>query len=398
MKTAPITDSRVALADEPLDLRLEGPPPETVRWEAQFQDDLGQTWASETHGSPSRLLWSMQMTRAGYGPPVPYAEATTASLRPLDVQVRAKAGGVHAEVRLERHFLGPGAERREWREDELVADLFLPAGEGPHRATLVLAGSGGGFGWSSQVAALLASRGRAALALAYFDWQGEHDLPTSISEIPVEQSQRALERLAEEPALTTDDLAVVGYSKGSELALLLAAEEELVRRVVAVAPSAYVWEDARMDPNAPRRSSWSRGGEPLAFLALDLDAEFYETFDKSRLRPFHDRALADEEALGRARLPVENICGPILLLAGSEDGVWPSCAMAETIVQSMERAGKGDLVERRCYQGAGHFLNPPGLPVTPDGDVAATARASEQAWQAMLRHLDVSQSRSSPEA
>lgn len=194
--------------------------------------------------------------------------------------------------------------------------------------------------------------------------------------------------------VTPDDLAVIGYSKGSELALLLAADGELVRRVVAVAPSAYVWGDARMDPTGPRRSSWSRGGEPLAFLPLDLDEEFYETFDKSRLRPFHERALADAEALGAARLPVENIGVPMLLLAGSADGAWPSCAMAETIVASMKRAGKGNLVECHCYEDAGHFLNPPGLPVTPDGDIAATASASEQAWRAMLRHLDVTGSRS----
>ncbi|MGC5376790.1 acyl-CoA thioester hydrolase/BAAT C-terminal domain-containing protein, partial [Salmonella enterica] len=43
-------------------------------------------------------------------------------------------------------------------------------------------------------------------------------------------------------------------------------------------------------------------------------------------------ALQDEEAVARARIPVEKIAGPVLLLSATDDGSWPSslyCAMVK---------------------------------------------------------------------
>ncbi|WP_407641234.1 acyl-CoA thioester hydrolase/BAAT C-terminal domain-containing protein [Aurantiacibacter spongiae] len=47
---------------------------------------------------------------------------------------------------------------------------------------------------------------------------------------------------------------------------------------------------------------------------------------------------------------------PILVLAGAEDGIWPSWISAERIRQRLVAAGKSDIVEVRTYPGAGHSL------------------------------------------
>ena len=56
--------------------------------------------------------------------------------------------------------------RRAVRDDGLRGTFFVPAGGGVHPGAIVVGGSGGGL--QEGDAALLASRGIAALALAYF--------------------------------------------------------------------------------------------------------------------------------------------------------------------------------------------------------------------------------------
>ena len=69
---------------------------------------------------------------------------------------------------IKRVLAGPGVVSREVRDRGLVGKMFEPDQPGPHRAVLVVGGSNGGLAWSQEMAALLASHGYAALALAYF--------------------------------------------------------------------------------------------------------------------------------------------------------------------------------------------------------------------------------------
>lgn len=80
-----------------------------------------------------------------------------------------------------------------------------------------------------------------AFALGYF---GAPGLPAALVEVPIESLQQGIELFRERFA---DGRAVglVGFSKGAELALLLAAQMGgAIGRVVAVAPSHVVWFDS----------------------------------------------------------------------------------------------------------------------------------------------------------
>lgn len=392
---------------------IDLPEDRPVRIEAKLRDGSGHVWRSEAVYRPSPegivdlagtqpveagwsgsdaygLYWSMEPTQSEVESSAPLFEMATASLEPLPVELVVHVeGGVVVHERLERRFISR-CTTEAWR-DEFVANLFVPIDAAASQGTLVIAGSAGGFAWSNQVAALIAASGRAALAVAYFDWQGAYGLPTSITEIPLETFSRALDRLKRDPRILKEDLAVIGYSKGAEAALLLATKREDVRKVVAFAPTAYIWESVRMDLSESPRSSWTWNGIPVPYIRFAADETFYHTFDKTRLRPFHERALADPAAIREARIPVEDTAAQLLLISGTEDSVWPAGPMAESIVRALRDVGRADQVRHATFEGAGHTFFPPGGPAfRMGGTPAANAYADRKSWGVLRKHLDLS--------
>src|SRR5690606_16515467 len=56
---------------------------------------------------------------------------------------------------------------------------------------------------------------------------------------------------------------------------------------------------------------------------------------KRDLRGAFEAMLANEQAVKRAAIAVENINGPILLLSATQDEFWPSMEMSEAIVERL---------------------------------------------------------------
>ena len=116
-------------------------------------------------------------------------------------------------------------------KEGLVATLFRPIAPGRRPTVIVLQGSLGGMLEAS--AAVLASHGFPALALAYF---GVNPLPPELIEVPLEYFSEAIAWLKTQPAVDADRIAVMGVSKGGELAMLLAATyPEDIKAVVGYA-------------------------------------------------------------------------------------------------------------------------------------------------------------------
>lgn len=101
---------------------------------------------------------------------------------------------------------------------------------------MILNGSGGGI--NEPRAALYASRGHAAFALAYFKAPGLSDY---ISNTPLEYFQTGLRWLRKTVKPKNDFVAITGQSRGGELVLLLGATfPKEVSAVVAYVPGAVV--------------------------------------------------------------------------------------------------------------------------------------------------------------
>jgi len=268
-----------------------------------------------------------------------------------------------------------------------VGVVFEP--DGPSHGFVVMLG--GSFGGVPEAPARrLAEHGLTAFALGYF---GAPGLPPALVEIPTESVQDGIEWFRERYA-AKHAVGLLGFSKGAELALVVTAQlRERVRAVAAVAPSHAVWFGLKPPgPDLDRRSersSWSLHGVPLPFLPCAPTAQLAFNEKGMRTDVFFDMAAYESGAVDAARIPVERIAGPILLLSGDDDHQWPAESMAAEIMRRMADHGRADDVTNVVYPGAGHaflvqdFLPPPGIGPAFDygGGTAADSAAGEDAWK-----------------
>jgi uncharacterized protein len=276
--------------------------------------------------------------------------------------------------------------RTEINADGTVGVVFEPEG-GSDRFVVMLGGSFGGI--PEGPARRLAEHGLTAFALGYF---GALGLPSGLVEIPVESLQRGID-LFRESYTGGRAVGLMGFSKGAELALVLAAQlGESIGPVVAVAPSHVVWFGLKPPgPDLDRasdRSSWTLDGVPLTFLPF---AGVEPVFNDRGLRTdvFFDLAAYEPADVDGARIPVERSVGPILLLSGDDDHQWPAEPMAAEIVRRMADHGRADDVTNIVYPGAGHvflvqdFIPPPGTGPLFDygGSTEADSAAGKDTWQ-----------------
>lgn len=396
-----------ALADVPLTVRVMGLRPhqrvglrawtvdkEGRRWEtsgiwqadAAGTVDLGRDRplrAAFTRADPSALLTEMRPVSPVAHPLfLAPAEERLAAYR-VHIAVEAQ-GNVLAETTITRRYVAEGVSCTEVREGGLIGVYCLPPGDGPFPAVLVLGGSEGGIPrvWP----AWWASHGVASFGLAYF---GVEPLPPHLVHIPLEHFLRAVDWLRDHPAVDGNRVFVWGASRGSEAALLTAAYHPGVAGVIAVSPSSVVWSG--LDFSRGPRSAWTYRGRPLPFLTAALSLDMMRMFlgIPVFLRDEFERSLKD--AAEEVFIPVERVRGPVLLIAGTDDLLWPSDIFVRQIEQRLAAHRFSHPVRTVVVDAAGHafspFLEPPVRVVPPlilGGSREANLRLARDATAAML--------------
>jgi dienelactone hydrolase len=305
--------------------------------------------------SPMGLIWSME--RIGG----PESEAPTTSARlPVTVAFRAEArNGELAEANVVRAMVGPGVTFKPLDEDGLRGAWYLPPGDGPHPAVIVLGGSEGGLPVRS-AAPLLASHGYATLALAYFGLPG---LPRGLVNIPLEYFGKAIAHVRASIAPRNDFIAVYGTSRGGELALLVASLYADIRAVVAVVPSGVVV--GGFGPSEPGdlrpRGAWTLAGKPLP--DMGQNNRYANSWVADPVQRFLN-SMRDLDAVERATIPVQLIKGPVLMVSGRDDQIWPSFELAEIARRRLEGHNHPWPFQHISYPDAGHGMAPPYAPTT----------------------------------
>ena len=352
-QTLDITPQRL-MADEAATIHAAGlQPREHVILQADLVDGAGAPWAARADFvadeagaidtskqapvkgsyrivSAMGLIWSMTPVAKNvhsYRPPHDFGMQT--------IHFHLEQNGKEtASAQLEQAFLGEGV-RQVKLTGELHGTLFLPATAGPHPGVLVVGGSEGGM--PAGKAAWLASHGYAALALAYFRFSG---LPNELANIPLEYFGQALAWMKQSPENNPDKLAVMGTSRGGELALQLGSMYPDIKAVVA-----YVPANVRYPSCCGRdfRAAWTWKGQGLAFVRPN---------SRNPVDPSSREAMA-------AAIPVELTHGPILVVSAEDDGIWPSSSMTESVISRLKQAHFAYTTVRLNYPHAGHRAGNP---------------------------------------
>lgn len=229
-------------------------------------------------------------------------------------------------------------------------DVELFAREGGKRPLIVgLGGGEGGNAWAS--ARWKAQRDRfldqgyALLALGYF---GTPNSPEMLDRISLDGVHAAILEAAQDPRIDSRCIALVGGSRGAELALLLASHYPDIDAVVAIVPGSAVFPALTEAMTTP---GFSLHGKPLPFVPMTWGAT--PDLLVGNLRGAFETIMRDEAAMQRASIAVEKINGPVQFVSASRDEMWPSREMADAMMLRLKAKGFGHPVDHLVVQG-GH--------------------------------------------
>lgn len=298
------------------------------------------------------LLWSMTPENSEEKKPLSYHLDEINGLSVYFTATDSTSQSVSCRMRRLFHLPDEGLIRIPLEKDGLYGFLYTPVSGGPFPGIVILGGSNGGlYEWLAQS---FASHGFAALTLAYFNYR---DLPSELVEIPLEYIKNSVDWLKSQKNILSGRIGLVGGSKGGELALLLASIYNDYNAVVAWVPSAYVWQGVSM--NMKPLSSWSLNGKDLPFITGVLrpdDIENYQKGTVDSVRHFYSLGLeqADSDVKENARIQVEKIKAPILLVSGTGDKTWPSEEFSDAIMDRLKKSNYPYEYKHIRYENAGH--------------------------------------------
>lgn len=231
-------------------------------------------------------------------------------------------------------------------------DARLYAGEGDQRQPLIvgLGGSEGGNAWTHDRWARQRERfldqGYAFLAVGYF---GLPNTPAELDRIALEGVQTAIREARRDPRVHPDCVALIGGSRGAELALLLGSHDPGIDAVVAIVPGSAVFPALNAAMVTPG-FAWQ--GQPLPFVPVPWSA----TGDliTGNLRGAFEKMMANTAAMADAAIPVERLQGPMLFVSATRDEAWPSREMSDAMMSRLGEHGFAHVHEHLAVPG-GHL-------------------------------------------
>ncbi|MDP3503460.1 MAG: acyl-CoA thioester hydrolase/BAAT C-terminal domain-containing protein [Myxococcales bacterium] len=297
---------------------------------------------------PDGLVWTLAPSSFDFG--------TTFD---LGAEVDVMDGG-QTFARLARPGMGTGTRQERVTIGTLPGVFYRWQGGERRPAVLVLGGSECRLASTSFVAAYLTTAGYHALAVDYCR-------NGVISQVPLEGLVAAIDWLASQPDVDTTRLAVVGGSRGGELALELASRDARLKAVVGVVPSLYRWGDT----GAGTDSAWTFAGVELPTIpnAPTMTQPIEENLGGGlvgyRLTPIFDADLASATPVQRAAATIEfeRARAQVLLVGAADDGVWPSCryvADAWNRLTSAQHQASHPADRQLCLPAAGYAVGAPG--------------------------------------
>lgn len=227
-------------------------------------------------------------------------------------------------------------------------ESILYLGKGKKQPLIVgLGGSEGGNAWTSDYWKKTRDRfldsGYAFLAIGYFKAPGT---PDTLDRIAIEDIHAAIEAACRNKKVNRKKIAIIGGSRGADLALLLASHYSDIRAVVSIVGSNAVFPGHTMHYST---SSFTYQGKEFPFVPVNDAAVPF--LMKRNLRGAFQAMLADSVAAERAAIPVERIKGPVLFLSATQDEICPSTPMADAMVNRLKQQAFPYFYEHTAIEG-----------------------------------------------
>uniref|UniRef100_G1U6I6 Acyl-CoA thioesterase 4 n=1 Tax=Oryctolagus cuniculus TaxID=9986 RepID=G1U6I6_RABIT len=246
---------------------------------------------------------------------------------------------------------------------------------GPFPGIVDMFGVGGGL--LEYRASLLAGKGFAVMALAYYNYD---DLPKSMDTLHLEYFEEAVNYLISRPEVKGPGIGLLGHSKGGELGLTMTSFLKGITAAVIINGSivnvggTLHYKDVTLPPIGANRSRIKMTKEGFADIVDALNSPLEGPDQKSLI-------------------PVERSECTFLFLVGQDDHNWKSEFYANEASKRLQAQGKAK-PQIICYPEAGHYIEPPyfplcraslhalvGGPVFWGGEPRAHAVAQVDAWK-----------------
>jgi len=262
-------------------------------------------------------------------------------------------------------LLFDGFKPRAIKQNSFQAKYFAKNTTKNKAAIISLGGGQWGDYWGEQ----FANKGFVGLSLPY---TGNEGLPKLPEEIPLEYFENAIKWLSAQPEVNPKKIIVMGASRNSELALIIASVfPELVSGVIAYAPSSVSWSNTVLPYNSNTlKASWTCKGKDIPY--VPMDKILGDNSSKINTLEYWKNGLSKTDYVSQAAISVEKINGPILLLSGKDDMVWPSSMMADMIEQRIKEKNFQHSFQNIKFENAGHLIS-----LNPDSDSDTSVRTGK---------------------
>lgn len=282
---------------------------------------------------------------------------------------------------------------------EFVGDFYYHVINNNQKILILLGGSEGVLNPNLPIAACLANKGIDVMAVQYFDPEVSdlrEILPERLERIPIEYIDSVVNWLDKQRP--GEDIYIMGTSRGAELSLLYSSLNSRIKKVIAISPSAYVFQGCETISSA-----WQKSGKAVPYIKINLVINAIEQTLYQILSILHvekgyfisyevSRILALNKE--KKRIKVENIKGDICVIAGKKDRVWNSLKALKIIQVALEKNNDVDKKQYKhqywIYRNAGHcFYTPFIFPIenTSGGSKLDNYYANEDIWRKVIEFI-----------
>ncbi|XP_045114478.1 acyl-coenzyme A thioesterase 5-like [Portunus trituberculatus] len=246
------------------------------------------------------------------------------------------------DVLLERHIMAPGVRSETVVLERVRGNIFFPAGPGPYPAAIDIFGASGGL--KEYRAFMLASRGIACLAIAYFKYA---DLPKNLDSLELEYFEEAVEYLLQQPGVIPARCGVIGSSKGANPTLGMGIHLPKVTAVVSIGgkligdtPLTYrgkqLWKTQKLNP-----------------LYYQIEEHNIVSVKESAVKNLYTH---DHPGIPNCEDAPDDT--HFLLIAGDDDQCYTKLEI-DALMDRMKLHGREHQCQTVIYKEAGHIIEPP---------------------------------------